>query len=80
MIRSIRLAADGFAAGERFRLAYRRATHRIGRLPVRRRSGGILVWERSGNWSVYFSVSVTSGKLKGSHLFANVSQASRNRE
>jgi hypothetical protein len=28
------------------------------------------------NWSVYFSDSVTSGKLKGSHLFASVIHAS----
>ena|SRR6266511_358438 len=31
------------------------------------------------NWSVYFSESVTSGKLKGSHLFASVIHASRKR-
>jgi hypothetical protein len=31
------------------------------------------------NWSVYFSDSVTSGKLKGSHLFASVIHASRKR-
>jgi hypothetical protein len=30
-------------------------------------------------WSVYFFESVTSGKLKGSHLFASVTHASRNR-
>jgi hypothetical protein len=31
------------------------------------------------NWSVYFSDSVTSGKLKSSHLFASVIHASRKR-
>jgi hypothetical protein len=31
------------------------------------------------NWSVYFSDSITAGKLKGSHLFASVIHASRKR-
>ena len=40
-------------------------------------SGGILVLAKNG--SIYFSLSVTSGKLKGSHLFASVIHASRRR-
>jgi len=36
--------------------------------------GGILVLAKNG--SIYFSLSVTSGRSKGSHLFASVIHAS----